>query len=116
MKNAKQTFAQGACTLVDRKVDLMIPSAIDPRIIIMSSYDETTSSGQSTRATDMIALYESLQHRRMQGGYEHYFVNVVDGGGWLARRKDLRRMWQACNFCLNINTLPQLAHIIKAVM
>jgi hypothetical protein len=115
VKHAKQTFAQGACALVDRKVDLMVPSAIEPRIIIMSSYDETTSSSQSTRATDMIALYESLQHRKMQAGAKHHFVNVVDGGGWLARRKDLKRMWQACDFCLNINTLSQLEEIIKAV-
>jgi hypothetical protein len=116
VKLAKQAFAQGACALVDRKVDLMVPSAIDPRIIIMSSYDETTSSGQSTRATDMIALYESLQHRRMQGGQETHFVNVVDGGGWLARRKDLKRMWKACDFCLNINTLSQLQQIIEAIV
>jgi len=116
VKHAKQTFAQGACALVDRKVDLMVPSAIDPKIIIMSSYDETTSSSQSTRATDMIALYASLQHRKMQAGAKHYFVNVVDGGGWLARRKDLKRMWQACDYCLNINTLPQLVQIIEATM
>lgn len=113
---AKQTFAQGACAFVDRKVDLMVPNAFDPIIIIMSSYDETTSSAQSTRATDMIALYQNLQHRRMQGGKEHYFVNVVDGGGWLARRKDLKRMWKACDFCLNINTLYQLKGIIKALV
>ena len=115
VKQANQKFAQGACAFVDRKVDLMVPSAIDPKIIIMSSYDETTSSAQSTRASDMIALYERIQHKRMQEGAEHYFVNVVDGGGWLARRKDLKRMWQSCDFCLNINTLPQLKQIIEAV-
>lgn len=115
-RRAKQTFAQGACAFLDRKVDLMVPNAIDPIIIIMSSYDETTSSAQSTRATDMIALYQNLQHRRMQGGKEHYFVNVVDGGGWLARRKDLKRMYKACDFCLNINTLSQLKEIIEAYL
>jgi hypothetical protein len=46
----------------------------------MSCYDETTSSGQSTRASDMIALHEALQHRRMQAREMRYFVNVVDGG------------------------------------
>jgi len=111
-----QTYAQGACAFVDRKVDLMVPCAVDPRILIMSSYDETTSSGQSTRASDMITLYQNLQHKRMQGDTEHYFVNVVDGGGWLARREDLKRMWKACDFCLNINTLPQLKDIIEAIM
>jgi len=85
VKLTHSTFAQGACAFVDRKVDLMIPSAVDPRILIMSSYDETTSSGQSTRASDMIALYENLQHRRMHGDTEHYFVNV---GRW---------WWMACS-------------------
>jgi hypothetical protein len=112
----RRTFAQGSCTLVDRKVDLMIPNAIDPKIIIMSSYDETTSSAQSTRASDMITLYENLQHRRMQAGADHYFVNIVDGGGWLARRRDLHRMWTGCDFCLNIQTLHQLRQIIQAVV
>jgi len=113
---ARRTFAQGSCGFLNRKIDLMIPDAINPKIIIMSSYDETTSSAQSTRATDMIALYQTIQNRRMQRGNEHYFVNVVDGGGWLARRKDLKRMYQACDFCLNINTLSQLKEIIEAYL
>ncbi len=111
-----QTYAQGPCALVDRKVDLMIPSSVDPRIVIMSSYDETTSSSQSTRASDMIAIGEALQHANKQRGEQHYFVNVVDGGGWLSRRKDLRRMYDACDFCLNVAYLPQLKHIIEVVV
>ena len=65
---ANQDFAQGDCAFLNRKVDLLVPNAIDPKIVIMSSYDETTSSAQSTRATDMIAIYQTIQNRRMQKG------------------------------------------------
>jgi len=113
---AHQSFAQGNCAFVVRKVDLMIPDAINPKILIMSSYDETTSSAQSTRASDMIQIYQSLKHRQMQRGRKYYFINVVDGGGWIARRKDLKRMYDACDYCLSISELPQLSNIITSIM
>jgi hypothetical protein len=35
VKLANQTYAQGACALVDRKVDIVVPNVIDPKILIV---------------------------------------------------------------------------------
>jgi len=40
-------------------------------------------------------------------------VNVVDGGGWLARRSDLRKLYESCDYCLNLKTLDMLGQIIR---
>jgi len=42
------------------------------------------------------------------------FVNVVDGGGWLARRTDLMKLHASCDYCLNLRKLDTLKQIILA--
>jgi len=79
----------------------------------MSSYQETTSSAQSTRARDMLACYQAIQHRNIQHRESRIFINFVDGGGWLARQADLKRLVEACHYFLNINTINMLKAIIK---
>jgi len=106
------SHSAGITSFVDVTVDWAIPNLTDPYVIIMSSYQETTSSGQSTKARDMIKCYEAIQHLNLQRGENRAFVNFVDGAGWLARQSDLRRLVDGCHYFLNINTLDMLEGII----
>jgi hypothetical protein len=107
------SYAKGKTEIIDVTVDWAIPNLQNPQIIIMSSYQETTSSAQSEKARGMLRCYELIQHRNMQRGERRIFINFVDGGGWLARQADLRRLVDACHYFLNINTLSMLDNIIK---
>ncbi len=104
--------AAGITSVVDVTVDWAIPNLNNPYVLIMSSYQETTSSGQSTKARDMLACYQKISHRNIQHQENRAFVNFVDGGGWLARQKDLRRLVDGCHYFLNIKTLSMLEAIV----
>jgi len=107
------SYASGSASIVEVTVDWAIPNLEDPYVIVMSSYQETTSSGQTVKARDMLKCYEAIQHRNIQRGENRAFVNFVDGGGWLARQRDLRRLLDGCHYFLNINNLKMLEGIIK---
>jgi hypothetical protein len=106
-------YASGSASIVDVTVDWAIPNLDDPYVIIMSSYQETTSSGQTVKARDMLKCYEAIEHRNIQHGEKRVFINFVDGGGWLARQRDLRRLLDGCHYFLNINNLDMLEGIIR---
>ena len=106
-------YAKGKTEIIDVTVDWAIPNLQNPQIVIMSSYQETTSSYQSGKAREMLRCYELIQHRNIQRGENRIFINFVDEGGWLARQADLRRLLDACHYFLNINTLSMLDDIIK---
>jgi hypothetical protein len=107
------SYGSGSASIVEVTVDWAIPSLEDPYVIIMSSYQETTSSSQTVKARDMLKCYEAIQHRNIQRGENRAFVNFVDGGGWLARQRDLRRLLDGCHYFLNINNLGMLEEIVK---
>jgi hypothetical protein len=102
----------GQVKLVGKEVDHAVPSLADPYVMIMTSYLETTSSNQTQRANEQQAMYEKVIGNNVRYGEERVLVNVVDGGGWLARRSDLRKLHQGCHYCLNLNMLYQLEAII----
>ncbi|GAB4407365.1 MAG: hypothetical protein OHK0032_02680 [Thermodesulfovibrionales bacterium] len=106
------SYAAGKTSIVDVTVDWAIPNLEDPYVLIMSSYQETTSSGQSTKTRDMLICYEKITHRNIHYQENRAFVNFVDGGGWLARQKDLRRLVDGCHYFLNIKTLSMLEAIV----
>ena len=45
-------FEKGQVPLLGKEADLAIPSCADPCVIVMSSYQETTSSSQTQRANE----------------------------------------------------------------
>jgi len=108
-------FTKGQVELVGGKeVDISIPDLIDPRIMIMISYMETTSSGQTARANEQRGMFQkveeyNLRHPRTP---KRIFINIIDGGGWLARRSDMHKLFESCHYCLNIKQLDNLAAII----
>lgn len=102
----------GQVRLVGKEVDHAIPTLADSYVLIMTSYLETTSSNQTQRANEQQAMYEKIIGNNVRYGEERVLVNVVDGGGWLARRSDLRKLHQGCHYCLNLNMLDQLEAIV----
>lgn len=102
----------GQVRLVGKEVDHAIPSLADPYVMIMTSYLETTSSNQTQRANEQQAMYEKIIGNNVRYGEERVLVNVVDGGGWLARRSDLRKLHQGCHYCLNLSMLDQLEAVV----
>ena len=100
-----------------KEVDHAIPSIANPRIMVMVSYTETTSSNLTVRANEHSEMHiKIVRHNTRYPNDGRIFVNVVDGGGWLARRSDLKKMHKGCDYCLNINTLGQLRDIALAHM
>lgn len=96
-----------------KEVDHVIPNCVDPYVLVMVSYMETTSSNQTTRANEQQAMYQKIIGENVRRvPIERVLVNVVDGAGWLARRSDLRKMHAGCHFCLSIKSLNQLEAII----
>lgn len=105
-------FQKGRSRFVETDIDFAVPSLDDPWIIIMSSFQETTSSGQTNKARDMLAIYDRIRHSNSRYNENRIFVNFADGGGWLARRRDLYRLWENCHFFLNLNNLGDLEKIV----
>lgn len=107
------THVHGQVALVGKEIDHAIPSLDDVYVMVMVSYMETTSSGQTARANEQQAMYQKIVGENVRyARNERVFVNVVDGAGWLARRSDLRKMYAGCHYCLNMKTLDQLEAII----
>ena len=75
----------------DRTMDFIIPNQAEPRLIIESSFQATTSSNMGDKAKTTIRNGERIR--------VHYpsalFVGFVDGIGWYVRKRDLRRITSA---------------------
>lgn len=95
-----------------KEVDIAIPSLDDPYILIMVSYMETTSSNQTTRANEQNNIYQRIVGENVRYNTSRVFINIIDGAGWLARRKDLLKMFKGCHYCLNINGMEQIEAVI----
>lgn len=105
-------FSAGKWAVVDTDIDAAIPTAEDPYVIIMSSFQETTSSGQTNKARDMQKIFERIRQFNSRNRQERAFVNFVDGGGWLARRTDFKRLVDECHYFLNFHHLDMLEDIV----
>jgi len=107
-------YEKGRSRFVNVDVDFAAPNLQDPWVIIMSSFQETTSSGQSTKARDMQAAYQDINTSNSRYGENRVFVNFVDGGGWLARKRDLQRLVAECHYFINLQNLDLLEDIVLA--
>jgi len=105
-------YEKGRSRFIDVDIDFAIPTLEDPWVIIMSSFQETTSSGQTTKTRDMLAAYTRVNESNSRYREERVFVNFVDGGGWLARRRDLERLVEQCHYFLNLQNLDMLEAIV----
>jgi len=98
--------------IIDTTADFVIPNREDPWVIIMSSFQETTSSGQSTKRRDMLNAYQAVERVNSRNRENRAFVNLVDGGGWLARKPDFQRLVSDCHYFINLHHLGMLEAII----
>lgn len=105
-------FEQGRSRFVNVNMDFAIPSLDDPWVIVMCSFQETTSSGQSTKARDMEMAFQDLNRSNSRHNERRVFVNFADGGGWLARKRDYHRLVQNCDYFINLKHLDLLESII----
>lgn len=96
----------------DRNIDFVIPNVQTPKILIEVSYMVTTGSGQSTKRETMINVAQAVSNRNMHDNDQLIFINIIDGAGWLARQKDLERIYTASDYVLNLKTLRLLGDIL----
>ena len=112
---------KGKVEIVDNKeVDVVVPDTDNPRILIMASYQLTTSSSQSSKANEQMRMYRKVQEYRDSRGQRRSpdikFINVIDGGGWLARLNDLETIWKGCDYCFALANLGDLKDVLDYVM
>jgi SAM-dependent methyltransferase len=81
-------------------------------VVIMSSFQETTSSGQTTKAREMLSAFQQINASNSRYEEQRVLVNFVDGGGWLARKRDLERLVDQCHYFINLQNLDMLESII----
>ena len=96
----------------DRNIDFVIPDDENPKVLIEVSYMVTTGSGQSTKRETMISVAKEINNRNMHDTDKIIFVNVIDGAGWLARQKDLKRIYNASDYVINMGNLDELKRIL----
>ena len=106
------SYGWGRSRVIETDIDFAVPSVEDPWVIIMSSFQETTSSGQTTKAKDMLSAYERVCRQNSRYGENRAFVNFADGGGWLARKRDLERLVEHCHYFINLQHLDMLEAIV----
>ncbi len=105
-------YGWGRSRVIETDIDLAVPSVEDPWVIIMCSFQETTSSGQTTKAKDMLSAYERVCRQNSRYGENRAFVDFADGGGWLARKRDLERLVEQCHYFINLQHLDMLEAIV----
>jgi hypothetical protein len=105
-------YGRGRSRDIETDIDFAVPSTDDHWVIIMSSFQETTSSGQTTKAKDMLSAYERVCRLNSRYGENRAFVNFADGGGWLARKRDLERLVEHCHYFINLQHLDMLEAIV----
>ena len=105
-------YEKGRVWHLAKEIDVAVPDTQDPSVMIMVSYMETTSSGQDQRATEQEAMFQDIERLNRLNRTNKAFINVVDGGGWLARSKALEEMYVNSHYCLSINMLDQFDEIV----
>lgn len=97
---------------IARNMDFCIPNKEDPYVIIEVSYQITTASAQTTKREVEVKTSEEIRRHNIQYGKDIAFVNFIEGGGWLGRQSDMKKLVHCSDYVLNINTLDMLEAII----
>lgn len=99
--------------LLNKNIDFLIPSLNAPLILIESSYNITTGSGQSKRADQLVEIYGTLmRHNANHRANKIIMMNYCDGFGWVGRQNDLHRIYDASDFVFNQKTLNVLDEVL----
>jgi hypothetical protein len=99
--------------LLNKNIDFLIPSVSNPIILIESSYNITTGSGQSKRADQLVEIDGILRkHNANHRSNRIIMVNFCEGFGWVGRQNDLRRIYDSSDFVLNQANISELDAIL----
>lgn len=99
--------------LLNKNIDILIPSVESPIILIESSYNITTGSGQSKRADQLVDFYSTLmRHNANHRQNKIIMINYCDGFGWVGRQNDLHRIYDASDFVINQRNLNILDEVL----
>ncbi len=100
--------------LLNKNIDFLIPNVDAPIILIESSYNITTGSGQSKRADQLVELYGILMRNNANHRANRIIMlNYCDGFGWVGRQNDLHRIYDASDFVFNQNHLNVLVEVLN---
>lgn len=100
--------------LLNKNIDFLIPSVNSPVILIESSYNITTGSGQSKRADQLVEFYGALmRHNANHRANRILMLNYCDGFGWVGRQNDLHRIYDASDFVFNQRNLNVLDEVLN---
>lgn len=100
--------------LLNKNIDFLIPSVTAPIILIESSYNITTGSGQSKRADQLVEFYGTLmRHNANHRANKIIMLNYCDGFGWVGRQNDLHRIYDASDYVFNQRTLNVLDEVLN---
>jgi len=101
-------------SLLNKNIDFLIPNVDAPIILIESSYNITTGSGQSKRADQLVEYYSALmRHNANHRANRIIMLNYCDGFGWVGRQNDLHRIYDASDYVLNQNNLEVLDEVLN---
>jgi|GEM_PF-3003155 len=96
------------------RIDLIVPSKSNPRILIESSYQLTTASSQTKKMDANDSLFAAIERYSQHSGKELVFINFIDGAGWKSRGlDDVSRLVSSCHYAINYNNLGHFKEIIK---
>jgi hypothetical protein len=100
--------------LLNKNIDFLIPSVDAPIILIESSYNITTGSGQSKRADQLVEFYGTLmRYNANHRANKIIMLNYCDGFGWVGRQNDLHRIYDASDFVFNQQNLNVLDEVLN---
>ncbi len=114
INNSLKYEIQKEFPLLNKNIDILIPSVTAPIILIESSYNITTGSGQSKRADQLVEFYSTLmRHNANHRSNRIIMLNYCDGFGWVGRQNDLHRIYEASDFVFNQNSLNVLDDVLN---
>ena len=113
-KYFQRTSPSGDSKSRNPRIDLVIPSLNNPKILIESTYNLTTASGQTKKADANDDLYRAICKYNEENEEKIIFINFIDGGGWKTRGlADVSRFISSCDYAINYNNLDLLTDVLK---
>ncbi len=100
--------------LLGRPMDFSIPNAKHPTLLVSTSYNITTSSGQTRFKENMESAAKIIRDYNANHDKPIALVTFLDGAGWVGRQSDYRAIHLCSTFALHLNTIDQIDQIIKA--
>jgi hypothetical protein len=112
-KYFSRTSSSGDILARNPRIDLIIPSIENPIILVESTYNQTTASGQTKKIDANDSVFRAISLLKKDLGRDLIFVNFVDGAGWKSRGiSDVSRLVSSCDYAINFNNLDLFDDII----